>query len=185
MVKFSPKVVCSDTDPVCFFLCIAGAVPDRPPHLSFFEIKTNSPTLNATNVREGGREIVLERDGLSMEQPDPDYIKMFVGQLPRSMDEADLTRLFEEFGRVHQINVLRDKNTGQSKATALPSAVFELCEKKTVVNEEHVYAEVSSNEYTSWAKSLVPKKKEEIRGAGGGGASRTDARKDKKLMGVL
>ena len=50
-----------------------------------------------------------------MEQPDPDYIKMFVGQLPRSMDEADLTRLFEEFGRVHQINVLRDKVTGQSK----------------------------------------------------------------------
>ncbi|XP_034254162.1 CUGBP Elav-like family member 1 isoform X9 [Thrips palmi] len=40
---------------------------------------------------------------------------MFVGQLPRSMDEADLTRLFEEFGRVHQINVLRDKVTGQSK----------------------------------------------------------------------
>ncbi|XP_034254172.1 CUGBP Elav-like family member 1 isoform X10 [Thrips palmi] len=49
------------------------------------------------------------------QQPDADYIKMFVGQLPRSMDEADLTRLFEEFGRVHQINVLRDKVTGQSK----------------------------------------------------------------------
>jgi RNA recognition motif-containing protein len=51
----------------------------------------------------------------SSEQPDPDFIKMFVGQIPRSMDENDLRKMFEEFGRVHQINVLRDKVTGQSK----------------------------------------------------------------------
>ena len=49
------------------------------------------------------------------EQPDPDFIKMFVGQIPRSMDENDLRKMFEEFGRVHQINVLRDKVSGQSK----------------------------------------------------------------------
>lgn len=52
---------------------------------------------------------------LSSDQPDPDYIKMFVGQVPRSMDEAQLKEMFEEFGRVHQINVLRDKVTGLSK----------------------------------------------------------------------
>ncbi|XP_047986746.1 CUGBP Elav-like family member 2 [Leguminivora glycinivorella] len=49
------------------------------------------------------------------DMPDPDYIKMFVGQVPRSMDENDLRMMFEEFGRVHQINVLRDKITGASK----------------------------------------------------------------------
>lgn len=49
------------------------------------------------------------------EQPDPDNIKMFVGQVPKSMDEEQLKRMFEEFGRVHSINVLRDKNTGTSK----------------------------------------------------------------------
>ncbi|XP_060803919.1 CUGBP Elav-like family member 1-A isoform X3 [Amyelois transitella] len=49
------------------------------------------------------------------DMPDPDYIKMFVGQVPRSMDEKDLRLMFEEFGRVHQINVLRDKITGASK----------------------------------------------------------------------
>ncbi|KPJ21001.1 CUGBP Elav-like family member 6 [Papilio machaon] len=42
---------------------------------------------------------------------------MFVGQVPRSMDENDLRQMFEEFGRVHQINVLRDKMTGASKGT--------------------------------------------------------------------
>ncbi|XP_037904030.1 CUGBP Elav-like family member 2 isoform X3 [Hermetia illucens] len=49
------------------------------------------------------------------EQPDPDNIKMFVGQIPKSMDETQLKQMFETFGRVHAINVLRDKITGISK----------------------------------------------------------------------
>ncbi|XP_043246561.1 CUGBP Elav-like family member 1 isoform X2 [Amphibalanus amphitrite] len=49
------------------------------------------------------------------DHPDPDAIKMFVGQMPRHMDENDIRSMFEEFGPVHQINVLRDKITGQSK----------------------------------------------------------------------
>lgn len=52
---------------------------------------------------------------LEQEQPDSDTIKMFVGQVPRSMDENDLRRMFEVYGRVHSINVLRDKATGASK----------------------------------------------------------------------
>ena len=52
-------------------------------------------------------------------EPDHDSIKMFVGQIPRSMDENDLKKMFEEFGEVYQINVLRDKATGQSKGTFL------------------------------------------------------------------
>lgn len=49
------------------------------------------------------------------ESPDPDSIKMFVGQIPRTMDEKDLKQMFEEFGPVYQLNVLRDKTTNQSK----------------------------------------------------------------------
>ncbi|XP_052810512.1 CUGBP Elav-like family member 2 isoform X10 [Mya arenaria] len=48
-------------------------------------------------------------------EPDPDAIKMFVGQVPRSMDENDLTKMFEQYGTVFQLNVLRDKVSGQSK----------------------------------------------------------------------
>ena len=44
---------------------------------------------------------------------------MFVGQVPRTMDENELRGMFEEFGPVYQINVLRDKITGQSKGTTL------------------------------------------------------------------
>jgi CUG-BP- and ETR3-like factor len=49
------------------------------------------------------------------ELPDPDAIKMFVGQIPKHLNETELRTLFEEFGRVFQINVLRDKVTKQSK----------------------------------------------------------------------
>ncbi|XP_078000285.1 CUGBP Elav-like family member 1 isoform X3 [Glandiceps talaboti] len=49
------------------------------------------------------------------QQPDPDAIKMFVGQIPRSMDENDLRKFFHEYGEVYQLNVLRDRATGQSK----------------------------------------------------------------------
>lgn len=54
-------------------------------------------------------------NSIQKDQPDPDAIKMFVGQIPRNWDENDLRKLFDEFGPVHQINVLRDKITGQSR----------------------------------------------------------------------
>uniref|UniRef100_A0A8D0DJJ5 CUGBP Elav-like family member 2 n=2 Tax=Salvator merianae TaxID=96440 RepID=A0A8D0DJJ5_SALMN len=44
------------------------------------------------------------------DQPDPDAIKMFVGQIPRSWSEKELKELFEPYGAVYQINVLRDRN---------------------------------------------------------------------------
>merc|ERR1712106_268361 len=47
--------------------------------------------------------------------PDDDAIKMFVGQVPRSMYEEALKDFFEQFGSVHQLNVLRDKATGVSR----------------------------------------------------------------------
>lgn len=52
-----------------------------------------------------------------LDQPDPDAIKMFVGQIPRSWSETELKELFEPFGAVHQINILRDRtqNPPQSK----------------------------------------------------------------------
>lgn len=69
----------------------------------------NNNSINNNQVKD------LREEPITQDQPDPDYIKMFVGQVPRSMDEAQLKEMFEEFGRVHQINVLRDKVTGLSK----------------------------------------------------------------------
>lgn len=70
---------------------------------------------NNSNLLNNNLSSSTETICTSGEQPDPDYIKMFVGQVPKSMDEDQLREMFEEFGRVHSINVLRDKVTGVSK----------------------------------------------------------------------
>uniref|UniRef100_A0A8C2J3Y3 RRM domain-containing protein n=2 Tax=Cyprinus carpio TaxID=7962 RepID=A0A8C2J3Y3_CYPCA len=51
------------------------------------------------------------------DQPDIDAIKMFVGQIPRTWSEDQLRELFEPYGAVYEINVLRDRsqNPPQSK----------------------------------------------------------------------
>ncbi|KQS70520.1 antifreeze protein Maxi isoform X6 [Drosophila erecta] len=49
------------------------------------------------------------------DQPDADNIKMFVGQIPKTWDETRLRQMFEQFGAVHTLNVLRDKVTSISR----------------------------------------------------------------------
>jgi len=46
---------------------------------------------------------------------DSDAIKLFVGQLPKHMDEEDLKPMFDEFGPIFELSVLRDRFTGMHK----------------------------------------------------------------------
>ncbi|KAK6732315.1 hypothetical protein RB195_016601 [Necator americanus] len=47
--------------------------------------------------------------------PDPDTIKMFVGQIPRHWNEPDCRKLFEKYGPVFSLNILRDRQTQVSR----------------------------------------------------------------------
>ncbi|KAI2555001.1 CELF2 isoform 18 [Pan troglodytes] len=61
------------------------------------------------------------------DQPDPDAIKMFVGQIPRSWSEKELKELFEPYGAVYQINVLRDRSQNPPQSKDASSHSDETC----------------------------------------------------------
>ena len=71
--------------------------------------------------------------------PPTDSIKLFVGQVPKSMGERELIPIFSEIGEVYELAVLRDKETNRHRGCAFvtyynrdhaTSAVVEFHDKK-------------------------------------------------------
>lgn len=92
-------------------------------------------------------------------------MRIYVGNMPFSMTDEQLRELFEPYGKVENVDVITDRETGRPRGFAFVEMPEELDAKKAIENLHELNSE-GRNLNVNIAR---PREDRRSRGGGGGG----------------
>jgi RNA recognition motif-containing protein len=97
--------------------------------------------------------------------PQQDPSKLFVGNLPWSVSEDELTSMFSEYGELEDVHLVTDRNTGRSRGIAFVKFTDEATAKAAM----EAVNETEQDGRTIRVSIAQPRKPREDRGGDRGG----------------